>query len=155
MPHFAHRDAFVSGYLYAELMPAMTNCLSSASRNFKLGATKCCNLCKEMQQPSCQPRPIAHLCGYFLCCRKQFRLYFFLFLLSPLLNVGHKLLHTVRFVWFGFVSFCSLQFAVLQHISVRCPLLQLQGFHSPSLFMLSSLYSYINTCCAVYMHNYT
>jgi len=94
-------------------MVAMTNCLNSGSGNFKLGATKCCNLCKEMQQPSCQPRPLCpHLFGYFLCCRKQFTMYFFFSSLSPLLNVGHKLLHTVRFVWFGFVSFRVLQFAI-------------------------------------------
>lgn len=132
----------------------MTNCLSSSTSTRSSWRSQCHKMLQFMQRNAAAPPlcSLHRLATFYAAANNSACICFSFFSLSLLLNVGHKLLRTVRFVWFGFVTFrfavCSLQFAVFQHISVRCPLLQLRGFHSPSsLFMLSILYSYINTCC--------
>lgn len=84
--------------------------------------------------------------GYFLCCRKQFSMYF--------LNVAHKLLRTVRCVFVSFVSF--VHSFVFQHISLHAFVTTATTTASATLFLLLlllllllmfSFASYINTCC--------
>lgn len=131
----------------------MTNWLNAAStchsqctacncRQQRLFATKCCNLCKEIQtlrdrSDQCNWQT-AQLCialppslslslplsfsltlslslagvGYFLCCRKQFSMYF--------LNVAHKLLRTVRCVFVSFVSFVRFPAYFLACLCYNC-----------------------------------
>lgn len=50
--------------------------------------------------------------GYFLCCRKQFSMYF--------LNVAHKLLRTVRCVFVSFVSFVRFPAYFLACLCYNC-----------------------------------